>query len=124
MGLLKIRDLLSGNILSTFSFMNFLLNPEQRFLVMSIIDSIPAHWCTIIKEASSTPIISPVPDAPTILIDENPLTIFDVSSKQIYRHFQARKQVLPTAQKKLSDKYPHSLIDCQKVYSLSFRAQP
>ena len=89
---------------------------------MSIIDSIPAHWRTIIKEASSTPIISPVPDAPTILIDENPLTIFDVSSKQIYRLFQAKKQVLPTGQKKLSNKYPHSLIEWEKVFSLSFRS--
>ena len=106
MGLLKIGDLLSGNIPSPFCFMKLLLTPEQRFFVMSIIDSIPAHWRTIIKEASSPPIISPVPDAPTILIDENPLTIADVSSKQIYRLFQAKKQVLPTAQKKLSDKYP------------------
>ena len=122
MGLLKIGDLLSGDIPSTFCFMNLLLTPEQRFFVMSIIDSIPAHWRTIIKEASSTPIVSPVPDAPTILIDENPLTIVDVSSKQMYRLFQAKKQVLPTAQKKLSDKYPHSLIEWEKVYSLSFRS--
>ena len=122
MGLLKIGDLLSDDIPSTFCSMNLLLTPEQRFFVMSIIDSIPAHWRTIIKEASSAPIISPVPDAPTILIDENPLTIVDVSSKQIYRLFQAKKQDLPTAQKKLSDKYPHSLIEWEKVYSLSFRS--
>ena len=122
MGLLKIGDLLSGNIPSTFCFMNLLLTPEQRFFVMGIIDSIPAHWRKIIKDASSRPIISPVPDAPTILIDKNPLTILDVSSKQIYRLFQAKKQVSPTAQKKLSGKYPHSLIECEKVYALSFRS--
>ena len=122
MGLLKIGDLLSGNFPPSFCFMNLPLTPEQRFFLMSIIDSIPAHWRTIIKEASSTPIISPVPDAPTILVDENPLTIVDVSSKQIYRLFQAKKQVLPTAQKKLSDKYPHSLIEWEKVYSLPFRS--
>ena len=44
----------------------------------------------------------------------------DVSSKQIYHQFQAKKQGLPTAQKKLSDKYPHSVIDLEKVYSLPF----
>ena len=41
-----------------------------------------------------------------------------VSSKQIYRQFQEKKQGLPTAQKKLSDKYPHYAIDWEKVYSL------
>ena len=40
----------------------------------------------------------------------------------MYRQFQAKKQGLPTPQKKLSDKYPHSAIDWEKVYSLSFRS--
>jgi len=49
------------------------------------------------RDASSLPIISPVSDVPTIIIDGNSLAIFDVSSKQIYRQFQAKKQELPTA---------------------------
>ena len=89
---------------------------------MSIIGSIPAHWRTIIKDSSSLPIISPVLDAPNIIIDGNSLTFSHFSSKQIYRQFQGKKQGLPTAQKKLSDKYPHSAIDWEKVYSLSFRS--
>ena len=89
---------------------------------MSIIDSIPTHWRTIIKDSSSLPIIFPVLNAPSIIIDGNPLAFSDVSSKQIYRQFLAKKQGLPTAQKKLSDKYPHSAIDWEKVYSLSFRS--
>ena len=121
-GLLKIGDLLSCNNITTFSFTNLLLNSEQSFFVMSIIDSIPTHWRTIIKDSSSLPIISPVLDVPSIIIDGNPLTFSDVSSKQIYRQFLAKKQGLPTAQKKLSDKYPHSAIDWEKVYSLSFRS--
>ena len=64
----------------------------------------------IIKEASFLPIVFPVPDVPTITVDESSLKIFDVSSKQIYRQFQAKKQEVPTAQKKLSDKYPHSAV--------------
>ena len=50
------------------------------------------------------------------------MTFSDVSSKQIYRQFEAKKQGLPTALKKLSDKYPHSAIDWEKVHSLSFRS--
>ena len=43
-GLLKIADLLScDNTTTTFSFTNPLLNPEQSFFVINIIDSIPAH---------------------------------------------------------------------------------
>jgi len=72
---------------------------------MSIIDSLPDHWRTTIKDSWSFPNISPVLDAPTIIIDGNSLTLSGVSSKQIYRQFQGKKQVLPTAQKKLSDKY-------------------
>ena len=69
-GLLKIGDLLScSNTTTTFSFTNLLLNSEQSFFVMSIIDSIPAHWRKIIKGSSSLPIISPVLDAPSIIID-------------------------------------------------------
>ena len=118
-GLLKIADLLSCDNTTTFNFTNLLLNPEQSFFVMSIIDSIPAHWRTII-DSSSLPIISPISDVPTIIIDGNSLTFSEISSKQIYRQFQAKKQGLPTAQKKLSDKYPDSALDWEKVYSLPF----
>ena len=110
-GLLKIADLLSCDNPTTFSFTNLLLNPEQSFFVMSIIDSIPAYWRTIIKDSLSLPIISPISDVPKIIVDGNSLTFSDVSSKQIYCQFQAKKQGLPTAQKKLSDKYPDSAID-------------
>ena len=84
-GLLKIGDLLSCSNTTTFSFINLLLNPEQSFFVMSIIDSVTTHWCTIIKDSSSLPIIFPVLDAPSIIIDGNPHTFSDISSKQIYR---------------------------------------
>ena len=92
-GLLKIGDLLSCNNTTTFIFitMNLLLNPEQSVFVMSIIDSIPAHWHTIIKDASSLPINCPVSDVHTIIVHGNSLTIFDVSSKQISKQFQAKK---------------------------------
>ena len=70
----------------------------------------------ILKDSSSLPIISPVSDVLTIIIDGTSLTFSDVSSsKQIYRQFQAKKQGLPTSQNKLSDKHPHSAIDREKV---------
>ena len=74
--LLEIGDLLSSNNATIFSFTNLLLNPEQSFFVMSIIDSIPAHWRTTLKRSSSLSIIYPVPDDPTIIIDESSLTFF------------------------------------------------
>lgn len=76
---------------------------------------VESSWMSIFqkKDSSSLPIISPVLDVPTIIIDE---------IKQSYCQFQAKKQGLPTTQKKLSDKYPHSAIDWEKVYSLSFRS--
>ena len=88
---------------------------------MDISDYILAHWRTITKGASSLPIISPVSDVPTVIIEGNSLTFVYVSSEQTSRQ---KKQGLPTAQQKLTEKYLHSAIDWKKVYSLSFCSGP
>ena len=77
-------DLLSCNNTTIFNFMNLLLNPEKRFFVMSINDSISVHWRTIIKEAWSLLTIVPVSDVWRKFSD-----FFVVFSKQIHRQSQA-----------------------------------
>jgi len=82
-GLSEIGAILSCNNATIFTFTNLLLSPDQSIFVMSIIDSIPAQWRTIVKGSSSLPIIPPVPVDPTIIIDETSLFFSDVSPEQI-----------------------------------------
>ena len=117
-GLLKVGDLLSCNNTTAFSFTNILLDPEQSvfFFFFFFIDFM-AHnnkrfFVTSINFSSFR--------CSHHHYRWKSLTFSDVSSEQIYRQFQAKKQGLPTAQKQLSDKYPHSAIDCEKVYYLPF----
>ena len=81
----------------------------------------PASWRLTIKRATAAQAIDPLPDSPAILISNNLVSIFDVSSKQIYRFFLEKKQTTPTAKVRLAAKYPNIDIDWKGVYSLAFR---
>ena len=98
-----------------------ILNPEQGFFIMGIINSMPASWRLTIKRATTAPVIDPLPDSPAILISNNLVPILDASSKQIYRLFLEKKQTTPTAKVKLAAKYSNIDIDWKSVYSLPFR---
>jgi hypothetical protein len=47
--------------------------------------------------------------------------ILDISSKQIYEIFLGKKQIPPTAKRKLPDKYPDINVERDTVYSLPIR---
>ena len=81
----------------------------------------PASWRLTIKRATAAPAIDPLPDSPAILISNNLVSIFFVSSKQIYQLFLEKKQTTPTAKVRLAAKYPNRDIDWKGVYSLAFR---
>ena len=62
--------------------------PEQRFLLMSIVNSIPAEWCALTRASANESLIVLIPNTPTIKTDsDNSVPILDVSSKQIYQSF-------------------------------------
>ena len=51
LGFVKIGDLISEK--NSFSYgINSLVNPEQRFFLMSIINSIPAEWRSVVKAST------------------------------------------------------------------------
>ena len=81
----------------------------------------PASRGLTIKRATAAPAIDPLPDLPATLISNNLVSIFDVSSKQIYQLFLEKKQTTPTAKVRLAAKYPNTDIDWKGVYSLAFR---
>ena len=120
LGFVKIRDLISAN--NSFScYVSSLTNPEQRFFLMSIINSITAEWRSLIKASTNVTSANPIPITPTIkMASGNAVLIIDISPKQIYQIFLPQKQIAPTAKQKLSNKYSSIDIDWEKVYTLAF----
>ena len=102
---MKIGDLISAN--NTFSYDNSsLINPEQRFFLMSIINSIPTEWRSLINASTDVTIADPIASVPTIrMASGNVAPILDLTPKQIYHTFNQQKQIAPAAKQKLSNKY-------------------
>jgi len=121
LGFVKIGDLISAN--NSFSYdISSLINPEQRFFLMSIINSIPTERCSLIKASTDVTVADPIPSIPAIkMASGNVVPILDISPKQIYQIFLQQKQIAPTAKQKLTNKYSNIEIDWEKVYTLAFQ---
>ena len=88
---------------------------------MSLIDSFPAEWRAFAKSYTGASLIEEIPNDPKIeLGNGNSVPIIDIS-KQIYEIVLGKKQIPPTAKRKLTDKYPDVNVEWDKVYSLPFR---
>ena len=88
---------------------------------MSIINSIPAEWRSLIKVSANVISANPILITPTIKLPSgNVVPILDISPKQIYQIFLQQKQIAPTAKQKLSNKYSNIDIDWEKTYVLAF----
>ena len=121
LGFVKIRDLFPRTTPSRATSLH-LQTPEQRFFLMSIINSIPAEWRSLIKVSTSVTSANPIPITPSIKLPSgNVVPILDISPKQIYQIFLQQKQIAPTAKQKLSNKYSNIDIDWKKVYTLAFQ---
>ena len=107
----KIKDLISANNSFSCDFSS-LTNPEQRFYLMSIINSIPTEWRSLIKASTNVRSANPIPITPTIKLPSgNVVPILDISFTQFYQIFLQQKQIAPTAKQKLSNKYSNIDID-------------
>ena len=121
LGFLKIGDVISINNFFSLNVISPLVSPEQRFFLMSIVNSIPAEWRALARASSDESPIVPLPNTPTITMDnDDSVPILHVSSKQIYQSFLEKKQIPPSAKKKLADKYPDTIVNWENVYSLAF----
>ena len=95
---------------------------KQRFFLISIINSIPAEWRSLIKASTNVTPANPIPITPAIkMASDNVVPILDISPKQIYQIFLQQKQIAPTAKQKLSNKYSNIDSDWEKVYTLAFK---
>ena len=64
---------------------------------MSIINSIPAEWRSILKASTDLTVNDTLLNTPTIRMEnDNLVPILDDSSKQIYHLFLQKKQIPPT----------------------------
>ena len=124
LGFLKIGDVLRTNNSSRFNvYDTSLLSPEQNFFLMSLIDSFPAEWRASAKSFPNSSLIEEIPNDPKLKLGNgNSVPILDISSKQTYEIFLRKKQIPPTAKRKLTGKYPDINVEWDKVYSLPFRS--
>ena len=97
------------------------ISSEQHFLIMGVVHSLPSDWKTIIRSLFCKNKIRPIPHTPYSKLNCGSFSISDVTSKQIYNSILCKKQIPPTAQQKITDKYSDTVINWKKVYSLPFR---
>ena len=123
-GIVTVGDLLSdtGSFLKGLKVLNANLSPVEHFKlpVMSIVNAIPQRWEFIIRQSTQhvTSYISDMIYLKMGNFDE--VALSEVSSKKLYEAFRNKKQVPPTAQTKLKEKFPHFSVDWREIYSLPF----
>ena len=84
---------------------------------MGVVDALPSDWKTIFRSSLCKNEIRPIPHT----LNCGSFPISDVTSKQIYDSVLCKKQIPPTAQQKITDKYSDTVINWKKVYSPPFR---
>ena len=85
LGFLKIGDVVKANNSSRFNMYDTsLLSPEQKFFLMSLIDSFPVEWRAFAKSFTDSSLMEEIPIE---LGNGNSIPILDISSKQIYEIF-------------------------------------
>ena len=75
---------------------------------MGVVHSLPSDWKTIIRSLVCKNEKRPIPHTSYINLNCGFFPFLDVTSKQIYNSFLCKKQIPPTAEQKISDKYMYS----------------
>ena len=100
--------------------LNANLSPVEHFKLMSIVNAIPRQWKLIIRQ-STQHITSYISDMIYLKMGNfDEVALSEVSSKKLYEAFRNKKQVPPTAQTRLKEKFPHFSVDWKEIYSLPF----
>ena len=104
LGFVKIGDLISANISFPCGIISH-VNPEQRFFLMSIINSISAERRSVLKASTEGTVTDPLPNTPAIRMESNNLVpIFNASAKQIY--FLRKKTDSTHCQTEINEQVP------------------
>ena len=82
-------------------------------------DAIPSEWRLIIKQSTQHP-CSHLSDKIYLNIDNSETDLSKVSFTLLYNAFKKRKQVPPSAQKKMNEKFPELQVGWKEIYSLPF----
>ena len=105
LGIIKVSDLITDNNLFLHEDPYVPISPEQRFCVMRVVHTLPSDWKTIIRSSLCKNEIRPIPHTPYIKLNCGSFPISNVTSKQMYESVLCKKQIPPTAQQKITDKY-------------------
>ena len=119
-GTVTVGDLWSdtGSFLRGLKVLKANLSPVEHFKLMSIINAMPRQWKLMIRQ-STQHITSYTSDIIYLKMgNSDEVALSEVSSKKLYEAFRNKKQVPPTAQTKLKEKFPHFSVDWKETYSL------
>ena len=122
-GISKVGNLISKDkiFLGSEKILNAKRTPSQYFFLMGVVSALPNEWRSTIKGKSVH--IEPDPfidDSFQVPIRGKMVDLSSISPKTLYRVFRSRKEIPPTAQAKLKDKYPNLSTDWKEIYSLAF----
>lgn len=87
--------------------------------MIGIVDAIPSEWRLIIKQSAQHP-CSHLSDKINLNIDNSETDLSKVSSRLLHNAFKKRKQVPPSAQKEMNEKFPKLQVGWKEIYSLPF----
>ena len=120
-GFVKIGNLLSnrGTFLENSRFQGTRLSPVDYFKLMGIFNAIPSDWRAILKQNHGQH-PTPLNDFIELNIDDTYVNLLKLTSKLIYKRFKIKKQTPPSAQEKLTSKYPELSTDWKQIYTLAF----
>ena len=120
-GFVKIGNLLSnrGTFLENSRFQGTRLSPVDYFKLMGIFNAIPSDWRAILKQNHGQH-PTPLNDFIELNIDGTYVNLLKLTSKMIYKRFKIKKQTPPSAQEKLTSKYPELSTDWKQIYTLAF----
>ena len=120
-GIVTVGDLLSdtGSFLKGLKVLNANLSPVEHFKLMGIIDAIPRQWKLIIRQ-STQHITSYISDMIYLKMGNSEWLYKRFYPRKFTKLSETKKQVPPTAQTKLKEKFPHFSVDWKEIYSLPF----
>ena len=96
--------------------LNAKLSPEAFFKLIGIVDAIPSEWKLTIKQTTQHP-CSHLSAKINLTINNSETDLSKVSSRLLYNAFKKRKQVPPSAQKTMIEKFPELQVSWKEIYS-------
>ena len=87
--------------------------------MIGIVDAIPSEWRLIIKQSKQHPCLH-LSDKIKLNINNSETDLSKVSSRLLFNALKERKQIPPSAQKKMNETFSELQVSWKEIYFLPF----